>query len=164
MNENHAFITKIFPIHNATSLLVYTKKDNDNKNNLDYEILREIVNNNLKNSQQLKNYNEFIENLFKNKYDNTEISLSQINYFELNFSFFDKNKNILNYLSDFSFLIFIENKEQNLYIHFNNSTYNCNKDYEQVQIESKIKNEIEKILFCYSSIPLTINNKSKKTS
>ena len=43
-------------------------------------------------SHELKDYNEYIIKLFKNKYDNSKISLEQFKYFDLNYSLFENNK------------------------------------------------------------------------
>ena len=102
---------------------------------------------------------------------------NQFNYFELKYSVFDKNKKILNYLSDFSFLIFIgikkeekkgkekkekkEKKEEkdekeNIFIYFNQTTYNCKNNNAKYEIKFSKKDIITQIYFCYSSIPLAI--------
>ena len=85
----------------------------------------------------------------------------------MQYKLYAKNKNILNYLSDFSFCIFIgikgedrdedEDKDKYIYIYFNNSTYDCieNKTNSILKIKSS---DIKQILFCYSSIPLAIKN------
>ena len=171
INLKNAFITNSFPIHNSASLLSFQK---DNKNNeSEYLVLKEIIDKNIKLSKVLIDYNEYIKNLFINKYDSSEIVQNQFNYFELKYSVFDKNKKILNYLSDFSFLIFIgikkeekkgkekkEKKEEkdekeNIFIYFNQTTYNCKNNNAKYEIKFS-KKDITQIYFCYSSIPLAI--------
>ena len=157
------FITNSFPIHNSASLLALQNK----KNLSEYLKYKVIIDKNISSSQVLKDYNEYIKKLFKNKYDSSELSEDQFRYFNLQYKLYAKNKNILNYLSDFSFCIFIgikgedkdedEDKDKYIYIYFNNSTYDCieNKTYSILKIKSS---DIKQILFCYSSIPLAIKN------
>ena len=157
INFDKAFITNLFPIHNAASLLSFSNKSDE----LKYFELKAVIDENIRLSKELKDYYIYINNLFKNKYGNMEISLNNFCYFELKYSVFDKNKNILNFLSDFSFLIFIENNSKNIYIHFDKSTYNCNENFNTFTFKP-IKKNIEQILFCYSSIPLAIKKVAKK--
>ena len=157
INFDKAFITKLFPIHNAASLLSFSNKSDE----LKYLELKAVIDENIRLSKELKDYHIYINNLFKNKYGNMEISSKYFCYFELKYPIFDKNKNILNFLSDFSFLIFIENNSQNIYIHFDKSTYNCNENFNKFTFKP-IKKNIDQILFCYSSIPLAIKNVAKK--
>ena len=157
INYEYAFITDVFPIHNAASLLLCNKKDD-----LIYKKLKSIIDKNKKSSKELNNYKEHIEKIFKNKYGCSEFSLSQIKYFEINNSLFEKNKELLNYLTVFSFLIFILKKQKGIYLHFEKTTYNFQNDYEEFNYKQK-KQDIEKILFCYSTVPLmVIKNKSSK--
>ena len=111
-------------------------------------------------SHELKDYNEYIIKLFKNKYDNSKISLEQFKFFDLNYTLFKKNRKILNYLSEFSFLIFDGNKGEKIYINFKKSTYNCKKNYEQSSFKLT-KKDAYQIFFCYSLVPLAINNQKK---
>ena len=159
INNKKAFITNSFPIHNATSLLVSNKS---NKGDIiNYLTLKSIIDDKLNESKELKDYNEYIKHLFKNKYDDKEFNSEQFKYFEIPNPIFEKNKIILNYLSEFSFLIFIGNKGEKIYVHFNKLTYNCRKKFENFILKS-IKKDIDQILFCYSSIPLAIKNSIKK--
>ena len=157
INYEKAFITRSFPIHNSISLLFHNKNKVDEIN---YSKFKTIIDNNIELSHELKDYNEYILNLFKNKYDNSKISLEQFKCFDLNYSLFEKNKEILNYLSEFSFLIFDGNKGEKIYIYFQKSTYNCKKNYEQSSFRLT-KKDTYQILFCYSLVPLAINNQKK---
>ena len=157
INYEKAFITKSFPIHNSISLLFYNKNREDKINYLQF---KSIIDKNIELSHELKNYNEYIITLFKNKYDNSKISLEQFKYFDLNYSLFENNKKILNYLSEFSFLIFDGNKGKKIYINFQKSTYNCKKNYEHSSFKLTKKDDFQ-IFFCYSLVPLAINNKKK---
>jgi len=158
INYEKAFITKSFPIHNSISLLFYNK--NKEEDVINYSKFKSIIDNNIELSHELKDYDEYIIKLFKNKYDDSKISLEQFKYFDLNYSLFKNNKEILNYLSEFSFLIFDGNKGEKLYIHFKKSTYNCKKNYEQSSFKLTIKDSYQ-ILFCYSLVPLAINPQKK---
>ena len=154
-----AFITKSFPIHNSISLLFYNKNKEDEIN---YSKFKSITNDNIKYSHELKDYNEYLKILFKNKYDNSDFSSEQFKYFELKYSLFDNNKGMLNYLSDFSFLIFDVNDGEKIYLHFKNSTYNCKNNFKQSSFQlTKKDKDICQILFCYSTIPLAIKIKNK---
>ena len=156
INFKKAFITSLFPIHNAASLLAFS---NENKNDeLKYLELKSIIDENLKKCNVLQNYFEYIEKLFKNKYSEVKLLSEQFNYFEIKLSIFNANKKILDYLTDFSFLIIIENENKNIYIHFNKETYNCKNDYDKCELKLAKMHKYE-ILFCFSSIPLKINNK-----
>ena len=156
INFKKAFITNSFPKHNAASLLTFSNKGKDDE--LNYLLLKSIVDENLKSSKLLQNYIQYIEVLFKNKYGDTICSSEQFNYFNLKYETFKKNKIILDYLSEFSFLIITENYDENIYIHFNKSTYNCKKNNEMLEFEP-LKNGYYEILFCFSSIPLMLNDK-----
>ena len=158
INLDKAFITKLFPIHNAASLLAFSKVNKNDE--IKYLKLKAIIDENKSAIKELKDYHIYIKSLFKNKYEDMEISPDNFYYFEILYSIFDKNKNILNYLSDFSFLIFIENNGNNVYIHFDKSTYNCNDNFNKLLFKPK-KKDIISILFCYSTIPLAINNQKK---
>ena len=157
INYEKAFITKSFPIHNSISLLFYNKNKEDEINYLKF---KPIINKNIELSHELKDYNEYIIKLFKNKYDNSKISLEQFKFFDLNYTLFKKNRKILNYLSEFSFLIFDGNKGEKIYINFKKSTYNCKKNYEQSSFKLT-KKDAYQIFFCYSLVPLAINNQKK---
>ena len=154
INFKKAFITNSFPIHNAASLLAFSNKNKNDE--LNYLELKSIIDENLKTCNIRQNYFEYIEKLFKNKYSEVKLLSEQFKYFELKLSIFNENKKILDYLTYFSFLIIIEN--ENIYIHFNKETYNCKKDYDKCELKIKQNNKY-KILFCFSSIPLKINNK-----
>ena len=151
----NAFITNLFPIHNSASLLAIQKENKSNES--EYLKLKIIIDENIKLSQELKDHIEFIKKLFINKYDNSEFSPNQFRYFELKYSLFEKNKKLLNYLSDFSFLIFNGIKEENIFIYFNESTYNCMKNNAKCTLKLT-KKDTSQILFCYSSVPLSIKN------
>ena len=160
IDYNKALITDLFPIHNAASLLICKKKEEEI-----YSKLKFTIDSRKNSSKELIDYDEdydkYINNLFKNKYDSSEFNLKQFKYFELNFSLFEKNQEILNFLSEFSFLLFIINKGEKIYIHFNKLTYDCKNNYEIASLRS-IKKDIPKILFCYSEVPLMIKlNKDK---
>ena len=156
INYKKALITDSFPIHNAASLLICKKNEEEI-----YSKLKLIIDNKKNASKELIGYDEYIKNMFKNKYDSSEFSLKQFKYFEPNCSLFELNKRILNFLSEFSFLIFIINKGKEIYIHFNKLTYDCNDNYKIVSLKS-IKKDITKILFCYSEVPLMTNKTRKK--
>jgi len=158
INLDKAFITKLFPIHNAASLLAFSKVKKSDE--IKYLELKAIIDENKSAIKELKDYHFYIKSLFKNKYEDMEISQDDFYYFEITYSIFDKNKNILNYLSAFSFLIFIENNDNNIYIHFDKTTYKCNENFNKIVFKPK-KKDIIRILFCYSTIPLAINNKKK---
>ena len=151
INYDKASITDLFPIHNAASLLIC--KENEEEK---YSKLKLIIDNKNNSNKELKGYDKYIQNLFKNKYDSSEFNLEQFKYFELNYSLFNKNREILNYLSEFSFLIFIIDKEEKIYIHFNKLTYDCKNNYKIASLKS-LKKDNTKILFCYSEVPLMIN-------
>ena len=156
INYEKALITDLFPIQNAASLLLCNKNSEET-----YSKLKLIIDDNKNSSKELKDYNEYIINIFKNKYVSTELTLEQIKYFELNYSLFEKNREILNFLSEFSFLILITNKGKGIYIHFNKLTYDCNDNYKVVSLKP-IKQDKTKILFCYSEVPLMINRTKNK--
>ena len=158
INLDKAFITKLFPIHNAASLLAFSKVKKSDE--IKYLELKAIIDENKSEIKEIKDYHFYIKSLFKNKYEDMEISQDDFYYFEITYSIFDKNKNILNYLSAFSFLIFIENNDNNIYIHFDKTTYKCNENFNKIVFKPK-KKDIIRILFCYSTIPLAINNKKK---
>ena len=153
INLENAFITKTFPLHNSSSLLSFTNNGEDKK----FIKLKKIIDEKINSSKALKNYFDYIEKLFKNKYDDKKLSLEQFHYFELSYSTFDKNREVLNHLSDFSFLVFIENKGEKIYIHFNKITYDC-KNENNKYTNKLMKKDCKLILFSYSSVPLTINN------
>ena len=151
INYDKALITDSFPIHNAASLLIY--KNNEREK---YSKIKSIIDNKINSSKELKGYDEYVKNLFKNKYDTSEFILKQFKYFEINYSLFDINREILNYLSEFSFLLFVLNKGEEIYIHFNKLIYDCKNKFKKVSLKH-IKNYKIKILFCYSGVPLMIN-------
>ena len=156
INLDKAFITRLFPIHNAASLLAFSKVNKNDE--IKYLELKAIIDKNKSAIKELEDYHIYIQSLFKNKYEDMEISPNNFYYFEIAYSIFDKN--ILNFLSDFSFLIFIENNGNNIYIHFDKSTYKCNENFNKITFKPK-KKDIIRILFCYSTIPLAINNQKK---
>ena len=151
INYDKALITDLFPIHNASSLLIWKKNEEEK-----YAKLKVIIDDKKNSSEELKDYSEYINILFKKKYDSSEFILGQFKYFELNYSLFVKNKEILNFLSEFSFLIFIINKDEEIYIHFNKLTYNCKNNFKKVSLKP-LKKDNTKILFCFSEVPLIIN-------
>ena len=61
----------------------------------------------------------------------------------------------------YKLIINIENHDENIYIHFNKSTYNCKKNNENLEFKP-LKNGNYEILFCFSSIPLMLNDKKNK--
>ena len=102
-----AFITNTFPEHNSASLLKYSKKNLNEE--IKYLQLKNIVDENLKSSEELNNdYLIHVKNIFKNKFCGADVSDRQIKCFELKYSLLNSNKEILDYLSVFSFLIFDE--------------------------------------------------------
>ena len=153
-----AFITKSFPIHNSISLLLY---NNNMEDDINYSKLKPIIDNNIESSFELKDYNAYIEQLFKNKYDNTTISLENIKYFEVNYSLFEKNKNILNYLSDFCFLIVEVNKGEKITItiYFKKKVYNYEENSKR---KAQKSTKVYRALIGYSSIPLALKIEKKK--
>ena len=152
-----AFITKSFPIHNSISLLLY---NNNMEDEINYSKLKPIIDNNIESSFELKDYNAYIEQLFKNKYDNTTISLENIKYFEVNYSLFEKNKNILNYLSDFCFLIVEVNKGETITIaiYFKKKVYNYEENSKR---KAQKSTKVYRALIGYSSIPLALKIEKK---
>ena len=154
-----AFITNTFPVHNSASLLKFSRKDLNDE--IKYLKLKEIIDNNLKSCNELNKYLDIVNNIFKNKFSNTNISSGQIKYFDLKYALFNLNKSLLDYLSDFSFLIINENQGKVITIHFNQISYNCYKNYEKY-IFKTTKSAKYEILFCFSSVPLKINEKIHK--
>ena len=154
-----AFITNTFPVHNSASLLKFSNKNLNDE--IEYLKLKEIIDNNLKLCNELNKYLDFVNNIFKNKFSDTNISSGQIKYFDLKYKLFNLNKSLLDYLSDFSFLIINENQGKVITIHFNQISYNCNKKYEKY-IFKTTKSAKYEILFCFSSVPLKINEKIHK--
>ena len=146
-----ALITKIFPIHNSISLLFYKNNKEDETNYLKF---MPIINDNIKLSFELKDYNEYIEQLFKNKYDNSAFSIEKFKYFEVNKSVFEKNREILNYLSDFCFLINIANNGKTITIYFKKTAHNFKTNF---KITSDKPKKTYQILIGYSPTPLAIN-------
>ena len=156
INYDKALITDLFPIHNAASLLICKKNEEEI-----YSKLKLIIDDKKNSSKELKGYDEYIKNIFQKKYDSSELTLKQFEYFEFNCSLFEINREILNFLSEFSFLIFIINNGKEIYIHFNKLTYDCNDNYKVVSLKP-IKQDKTKILFCYSEVPLMINRAKNK--
>ena len=160
INLDKAFITNTFPEHNSASLLKFSK--NNTNEEIEYLKLKNIIDENIKSVEELNNnYLTHAKNIFKNKFYNTEISDVQIKYFDLKSSLLNQNKEILNYLSVFSFLIFNDDQKKEIIIHFNQISYDCNNNYRQCKFKPK-KFDNYKILFCFSSIPLNIKEKSNK--
>ncbi len=155
---NKAFITNQFPMHNSASVLAF--KNTSKEDELTYLQLKVIIDEKIGSSNVLRDYNENIEALFKNKYDDSKFSEDQFQYFEIKYDIFNKNKKILDYLTDFSFIIIIENKRLNIFIHFNRTSYNCTKNYEKT-VFKQAKKATYQILFCFSSVPLALKNRKK---
>ena len=158
INTKNAFITNTFPVHNSASLLSISKKNMSDES--DYSKIKAIIDEKIKSKEILKQYIEYINKLFKNKYDDLQFSPEQFSYFEIKYSLFEKNKVILNYLSNFSFLLFIGKNEKKIYVHFNKSTYDC-KNNNKISFKPT-KGDVDKIYFCFSLVPLSINYSPKK--
>ena len=80
-----------------------------------------IIDEKIKSCNVLRDYNENLEALFKKKYDDSKLSEDRFQYFEIKYDIFNETKKILDYLTDFSFIIINENKglnTQNLLILF----------------------------------------------
>ena len=154
INLNKAFITNLFPIHNCSSLLIYQKTEI-----MEYSLLKELINTNLKNSKQIEKEDfEIIKKLIKNKYDQKDIDESQFKYFDL------KINNgvgylINDFLTEFCFLIAdFKNAKFNKKINYN-CLFFLGKIYElekfQIINSLKIVNN-SKVKFVYSKTPLEV--------
>ena len=155
INYEKAFITNSFPIHNSISLLVY---NNNKEDEINYLKFKRIIDDSIKSSFELKDYNEYIKQLFKNKYNDAVLLIEQFKYFEIKKSVFENNKGIINYLSDFCFLIKIVNNGEKIIIYFNKK----GNDFKTAL--KKASNKLTKtyqILSCYSPVPLAINIKKQ---
>ena len=144
----NALITKSFPIHNSISLLFY---NNNKEDEFNYFKLKPIIDDNINLSFKLEKYNEYIKQLFKNKYNNADLSIEQFKYFEIKKSLFDNNKEILNYLSDFCFLIIVATNGEKITIYFKKTAYHFKTNFENTSYKQ--------ILIGYSPVPLAINIK-----
>ena len=69
---NKAFITNQFPMHNSASVLVF--KNTSKEDELNYLQLKAIIDEKIGSSNVLRDYNENLEALFKNKYDDYKFS------------------------------------------------------------------------------------------
>ena len=69
-----------------------------------------IIDEKIKSCSVLRDYNENLEALFKKKYDDSKLSEDRFQYFEIKYDIFNETKKILDYLTDFSFIIINENK------------------------------------------------------
>ena len=79
INYEKAFITNSFPIHNSISLLVYNNKEDE----INYLKFKRIIDDSIKSSFELKDYNEYIKQLFKNKYNDAVLPIEQLNILKL---------------------------------------------------------------------------------
>ena len=151
---NKAFITNLFPIHNCASLLIYQKTEI-----MEYSLLKELINSNLKNSKQIEKKDfEIIKTLIKNKHNQKDIDENQFKYFDLKIN--NGIGNCINdFLTEFCFLIAdFKNAKFNKKINYN-CLFFLGKTYELAKFQLinslKIVNN-SKIKFVYSKTPLEV--------